>query len=296
FFFFPAEDGIRDRNVTGVQTCALPISSEDFRLTESLDLTGVDQEQLAPEGFTGTFDGAGHTITGYTSDVGGLFAENSGTLRNLGLADATVTNQAANTGLFVDTNRGTVEEVWTPGEVTGQATVGGVVGYSYGTVTDTYSTANVTADGGRQAGGVIGITAVGSTTDRVYAAGSVTTVGNEPNAGGITGYAYTGTTVQNSVALNPTVTAGSQASRVVGRVLNGDTATMVNNYALETLVVDLESVTEEGPDTQRGATLTTDEATDLQTWIDTLGWDFENTWQWNNVTQRPMLVNAPEEN
>src|SRR5699024_12082503 len=28
FFFFQAEDGIRDRNVTGVQTCALPI----FRL------------------------------------------------------------------------------------------------------------------------------------------------------------------------------------------------------------------------------------------------------------------------
>jgi len=27
FFFFQAEDGIRDRDVTGVQTCALPISS-----------------------------------------------------------------------------------------------------------------------------------------------------------------------------------------------------------------------------------------------------------------------------
>ena len=26
FFFFQAEDGIRDRSVTGVQTCALPIS------------------------------------------------------------------------------------------------------------------------------------------------------------------------------------------------------------------------------------------------------------------------------
>src|SRR5699024_11538307 len=26
FFFFQAEDGIRDRNVNGVQTCALPIS------------------------------------------------------------------------------------------------------------------------------------------------------------------------------------------------------------------------------------------------------------------------------
>src|SRR5207249_4506717 len=30
FFFFQAEDGIRDRNVTGVQTCALPISVVAF--------------------------------------------------------------------------------------------------------------------------------------------------------------------------------------------------------------------------------------------------------------------------
>src|SRR5207249_6227222 len=28
FFFFQAEDGIRDRNVTGVQTCALPIFAQ----------------------------------------------------------------------------------------------------------------------------------------------------------------------------------------------------------------------------------------------------------------------------
>src|SRR5207237_5680676 len=28
FFFFQAEDGIRDSSVTGVQTCALPISRE----------------------------------------------------------------------------------------------------------------------------------------------------------------------------------------------------------------------------------------------------------------------------
>src|SRR5438067_12096939 len=30
FFFFQAEDGIRDRNVTGVQTCALPISEGEY--------------------------------------------------------------------------------------------------------------------------------------------------------------------------------------------------------------------------------------------------------------------------
>src|SRR5256886_12506864 len=33
-FFFQAEDGIRDLTVTGVQTCALPISSPDAELRE----------------------------------------------------------------------------------------------------------------------------------------------------------------------------------------------------------------------------------------------------------------------
>src|SRR5690348_17900699 len=33
-FFFQAEDGIRDGRVTGVQTCALPISEETIRLLE----------------------------------------------------------------------------------------------------------------------------------------------------------------------------------------------------------------------------------------------------------------------
>src|SRR6266540_4480497 len=32
FFFFQAEDGIRDRDVTGVQTCALPISAAARRV------------------------------------------------------------------------------------------------------------------------------------------------------------------------------------------------------------------------------------------------------------------------
>src|SRR5207249_6612741 len=36
FFFFQAEDGIRDRNVTGVQTCALPISALARRSTPAL--------------------------------------------------------------------------------------------------------------------------------------------------------------------------------------------------------------------------------------------------------------------
>src|SRR5207248_8140196 len=37
-FFFQAEDGIRDRTVTGVQTCALPISSASLVLVGTFRL------------------------------------------------------------------------------------------------------------------------------------------------------------------------------------------------------------------------------------------------------------------
>ena len=36
FFFFQAEDGIRDRDVTGVQTCALPIYRANLILVSCL--------------------------------------------------------------------------------------------------------------------------------------------------------------------------------------------------------------------------------------------------------------------
>src|SRR5256885_7839932 len=36
-FFFQAEDGIRDYKVTGVQTCALPISSGKLRMVGAKD-------------------------------------------------------------------------------------------------------------------------------------------------------------------------------------------------------------------------------------------------------------------
>src|SRR3989442_9548901 len=48
FFFFQAEDGIRDADVTGVQTCALPISGAaeqvllDARLREDKVARGLE--------------------------------------------------------------------------------------------------------------------------------------------------------------------------------------------------------------------------------------------------------------
>src|SRR5438309_8317529 len=52
FFFFQAEDGIRDGTVTGVQTCALPISWELCRRTSPCHLWWLqywDQWEWLPE-------------------------------------------------------------------------------------------------------------------------------------------------------------------------------------------------------------------------------------------------------
>src|SRR6266511_5951710 len=46
FFFFQAEDGIRDFHVTGVQTCALPISPTPAR-GGRFNLTPREQQVLA---------------------------------------------------------------------------------------------------------------------------------------------------------------------------------------------------------------------------------------------------------
>src|SRR5258708_32542254 len=55
FFFFQAEDGIRDDLVTGVQTCALPIyigeffrGSNDF--VDSMRISGVSRDSQAFQG------------------------------------------------------------------------------------------------------------------------------------------------------------------------------------------------------------------------------------------------------
>src|SRR5256884_2735412 len=46
YFFFQAEDGIRDVAVTGVQTCALPISPETSDKLHSLKKVGRSRDEF----------------------------------------------------------------------------------------------------------------------------------------------------------------------------------------------------------------------------------------------------------
>ena len=48
FFFFQAEDGIRDIGVTGVQTCALPISTVSLVFNDLLKNSPKPSAQFSP--------------------------------------------------------------------------------------------------------------------------------------------------------------------------------------------------------------------------------------------------------
>src|SRR5437016_1476687 len=56
FFFFQAEDGIRDWSVTGVQTCALPISTSGDRPVQGPNLLYWKSNPYLTSKFTGESD------------------------------------------------------------------------------------------------------------------------------------------------------------------------------------------------------------------------------------------------
>src|SRR3712207_7627841 len=77
FFFFQAEDGIRDIGVTGVQTCALPICNQSAAGTEfaggpetlpsNNTTTGIDLPTL-PQGANPVYVGTAHATVAVRSE------------------------------------------------------------------------------------------------------------------------------------------------------------------------------------------------------------------------------------
>src|SRR5256886_11882758 len=73
FFFFQAEDGIRDLTVTGVQTCALPIWLI-LQCAGTADV--VDGVNFArSNGLEVAVRGGGHSVAGLSSSNGGMLID-----------------------------------------------------------------------------------------------------------------------------------------------------------------------------------------------------------------------------
>src|SRR2546430_13014337 len=76
YFFFQAEDGIRDLTVTGVQTCALPILGYSYPGTGGDRSPALIPENTLREYFLPTFGAAlkagAHTVMVNSSEVNGI--------------------------------------------------------------------------------------------------------------------------------------------------------------------------------------------------------------------------------
>ena len=156
----------------------------NITLDKNIDLTGKDWTPIGTDydnSYKGTFDGGGHTITGLTfttnDEYAGLFGwlNRAGTVKNVVMEGVQITSNqiyGGSIGGVVGYSWGTIENCSVSGSVSGTVYVGGVVGAQIGgSITGCSSSATV--KGMVDVGGVAGQTNSSATLTACYATGNV---------------------------------------------------------------------------------------------------------------------------
>ena len=159
-------------------------SDINITLDTDIDLTGKDWTPIGTDydnSYKGTFDGGGHTITGLTfttnDKYAGLFGclNRAGTVKNVVMEGVQITSNqiyGGSIGGVVGYSWGTIENCSVSGSVSGTVYVGGVVGAQIdGSITGCSSSATV--KGTTDVGGVAGQTNSSATLTACYATGNV---------------------------------------------------------------------------------------------------------------------------
>ncbi len=240
-----------------------------YALATSLDATGTNYTSSVLPVFDGTLSGLGHTLSNVhitsganTTDLGLISTlDTDGTVRDLGLAGASVTTGANSqyVGALVGNNKGTLFDVAVVGGSVmadaGSQYVGGLVGANNGTITNSLSSTDVSAggigldvgglagtnfgkistsyatgsvsvgDGGSETGGFVGVN-LGTITN-AYASGSVNGGDDSTKTGGFAGLNLSYLT---NVLATGSVTGGSNATELGGLVGLNYFATITNGY------------------------------------------------------------------
>ena len=154
------------------------------RLVSTTTFTGA---VVAPNGnntFTGVFEGLGNTISNLTikdptgSANDGLFGVSSGTIRDVGLINASVSNSGASSvvgSLVGFQGGGFVENAYATGALSGGngAFVGGLVGKSVGSISNSHATGTVSGGASSDVGGLVGLEILPDPISNSYATGAV---------------------------------------------------------------------------------------------------------------------------
>lgn len=200
-----------------------------------------DYNDVPNSGFAGTLDGDRHIVSGLksteglvsclssagtvknltvigtvsgSSHVGGIAATSSGTVENC-LFDGTVTTSSGSAsagGIVGRASKGNrIVNCVNTGDIKNTCTsysstlnIGGIVGYTYGTVENCYSTGNVSArtdrDTNKGIGGIAGQVYASAVLRNCYVTGAVT--GPESGIGAVVGTVDSGTSITNCVYLD----------------------------------------------------------------------------------------------
>ena len=172
----------------------------NITLDKNIDLTGKDWTPIGTDydnSYKGTFDGGGHTITGLTfttnDEYAGLFGwlNRAGTVKNVVMEGVQITSHqiyGGSIGGVVGYSWGTIENCSVSGSVSGTNCVGGVVGGQQSSGSIIGCSSSATVKGTRHVGGVVG--EKWGTMTACYATGNVTLEINSPkdlSGGGVVG-------------------------------------------------------------------------------------------------------------
>jgi hypothetical protein len=166
-------------------------NSLKFRLKNDLDL-GDEQDFYIPY-LAGEFDGNGHKIANLSlidlvSPLGLFgYVTPGGKVTHVGVENANII-RTGEVGGLVGASYGTVSNSYSTGSVTGHRTVGGLVGLNGGTVSDSYSSSDITGDS--YVGGLVGFNLAEGTVSNCYFSSGVT---GDSYVGGLVGINEGGT-------------------------------------------------------------------------------------------------------
>ena len=219
-------------------------SDINITIDTDIDLTGKDWTPIGTDydnSYKGTFDGGGHTITGLTfttnDEYAGLFGwlNRAGTVKNVVMEGVQITSNqiyGGSIGGVVGYSWGTIENCSVSGSVSGTVYVGGVVGAQIGgSITGCSSSATV--KGTVDVGGVAGQTNSSATLTACYATGNVTIEINPAKniAGGSLVGMNAGSSLLACYATGNVTSTGSSTGKVhIGGFLGNNYTTVTACY------------------------------------------------------------------
>ena len=207
--------------------------SGKYILMNDIDLSGYNWEAVGVDDvnpFTGELNGNGYVISNLKinkpiEDYQGLFgAVMGGTLKNIALENVDVTG-GGYVGALAGAIQGDITNSYSMGSVSGDVSVGGLVGYiDTGSINDSYSTSSVTGVG--IVGGLVGL--VQGNIINSYSKGSV--MGNAA-VGGLAGGILQGD-ITNSYSTG-SVTGDTVVGGLAGGIEGGN---ITNSYSMGSVV------------------------------------------------------------